>query len=282
MEKGEEKAEKSYKMDVFSLGVIIAELFLEKNIFNYSSLLDYKKGKNQKVIKEILAKIPIPSIRSLVYDMLKIDPEERIDIDDALMMFGNEIAPVTMTGFLLHFNAMVTSTEFWKSDCIIGHIYKNWIPIWKMIYGVDEKPNILYQNLGFSTVNKIILDDPFLVNNIRSIFRKNKDGIVYLDEYKRAFFPEKGNFIYEFGENDDEKKNIFNIKNNSDCSFIVINFLLQAMQNTKYESSNLVAMEMLKNFCYKLPDITKLQLVLPYFVGNLRRKSFTTKLTSIN
>ena len=54
------------------------------------------------------------------------------------------------------------------------------------------------------------------------------------------------------------------------------------MQNTKYETSNYVAMEMLRNFCVKLPDITKLQVIIPYMINNIKRSSYTTKLTSLN
>ena len=54
------------------------------------------------------------------------------------------------------------------------------------------------------------------------------------------------------------------------------------MQNTKYDSSNLVALEMVKCLSYKLDDITKLKLIIPYFVENLKRENFTTKIVSLN
>ena len=71
-------------------------------------------------------------------------------------------------------------------------------------------------------------------------------------------------------------------KNNEECAFIIINLIIQNMQNTKYETSNYVAMEMLRNFCVKLPDITKLQVIIPYMINNIKRSSYTTKLTSLN
>ena len=47
-EKGQNKDNnKNYSMDCFSVGVIIEELFLEKNLFDFSYLLNYKKGNKE-------------------------------------------------------------------------------------------------------------------------------------------------------------------------------------------------------------------------------------------
>jgi hypothetical protein len=54
------------------------------------------------------------------------------------------------------------------------------------------------------------------------------------------------------------------------------------MKNVKYETTNLVAMEMVKNISNKLPDIFILKNIIPHFVDNLSRKSYTTKITSLN
>ena len=66
--------------------------------------------------------------------MIKVDPNERITIKDALDRFSNEICSITMTGFLLHFNTIINSTVFWKPDLVIGFIYRYWISLWKMIF----------------------------------------------------------------------------------------------------------------------------------------------------
>jgi phosphoinositide-3-kinase regulatory subunit 4 len=68
IEKGEYKDnDKYYSMDIFSLGVIIAELFLEQNLFDFSSLLNYKKGNKELFnIDEILIKISNEKLRKLI------------------------------------------------------------------------------------------------------------------------------------------------------------------------------------------------------------------------
>ena len=282
LDKGETAGDntKTFPMDVFSVGVIIAELFLEKNIFDFPQLLNYKKKNNKFFnIDEVLIKIP-ENIRNLIKDMITINPAERITIKDALDRFSNEICPITMTGFLLHFNTLINSTGFWKPDLIIGFIYRYWISLWKMIFGPDDTPAILYQNLNLAIINKIILENPLMQNYFSGKFIKNENSeYLYLKNYKLFFDPDSGT-INEIGMN--ELKEKYDKNNNKDCVFILINFLLQNMQFTKYDSTNLVALEMVKCLCFKLDDITKLKLIIPYFVENLRRDNYTTKLVSLN
>ena len=65
---------------------------------------------------------------------------------------------------------MINSTNFWKPDLIIGHVYRNWDPINKMIYGPSFVTPKLYQHLNLEIANKIILEDPFYkVNSANSI-----------------------------------------------------------------------------------------------------------------
>ena len=275
LDKGETIDEKkTFSMDVFSVGLIIAELFLEKNIFDFSSLLNYKKNNiDYDKIEDLLGKIP-KQICDIIKDMIKINPEERITIKEALQRFSNEVCPITMTGFLLHFNAIVNSTIFWKPDLIIGFIYRYWSALWKMMFGPEDEPSMLYQHLNLSIINKIILE-----NNFSGKFTKKDDNYLFLNNYKLFFDIDSGN-IKEKEMND--LKNLYDKNHNFECVYIIINFLIQNLQNTKYDSSNLVALEMLKYLSYKLDDITKLKLIIPYFVENLKRENYTTKVVTLN
>ena len=281
LEKGENvDRNKTFSMDVFSVGLIIAELFLEKNIFDFPQLLNYKKRNiDYDKIDELLSKIP-ENICKIIKGMIKIKPEERITIKEALNEFSKEICPITMTGFLLHFNVIVNSTIFWKPDLVIGFIYRYWIPLWKMMFGPDDPPSILYQHLNLAIINRIILENPFIQNYFSWKFTKKEDNEhIYLNNYKLFFEADSGN-INEKGMA--ELKEKYDKNNNKDCAFIIINFLLQNMQNTKYDSTNLVALEMVKCLSNKLDDITKLKLIIPYFVENLKRDNYTTKIVSLH
>ena len=269
--------QKTFSMDVFSAGVIIAELFLERNLFDFESLLNYKKGiKNN--IDEILLKIQQKNIRELIYKMITINPDERIDIIEGLKIFSFEICPKPMTHFLFHFNSIITSTKFWRPDLIIGHLYRFWNPIWKIIFGINEEPIPLQQNLNYAIINKIILEDPFSLIGSNTIFSLNKEKILCIGDYELIFNTENGKINKKYLEYEDEDEE----KNNKNCIFIIINYILEAMQYTKFDTTNLVAMEMLNVISKKLDDIMKLQLILPYFISNLKRKKYIIQLKSLN
>ena len=274
--------EKTFAMDVFSLGVIIAELFIEKNIFRFSSMINYKKG-NTKLfdIEEYLKKIKNEKIKQLIYKMIKINPDERINIEDALDFFREEICPITMKGFLIHLNLIINNTIFWQPDLIIGYIYRYWNPIWKMIFGPEDKPIPLNNKLNLEIINLIILKNPINVNSTKSLLKKDENEVSYYDKNKFIINILTNQLIIN-NNNDNPTENIFEKNNNKDCVLIIINFLVKNMKNVKYESSNLAAMEMVKNLSSKLPDIFNLKNIIPYLVDNLERKSYTTKLISVN
>ena len=273
-----ETDEKNSAMDIFSLGLVIAELFLEKNIFDFPYLLNYKKGELTQIeLQELLKGISNEKIKCIILDMIKIDPKERITIENALKRFAEEVCPMTMTGFLFHLNLIINKTVFWKPDLIIGFLYRYWDTIWKLLYGPNTIAERLFQRINFPIINTLIAASPITTNIRNSLFKKDQKGIYSIDDYNLLFNPIDGKINFEVKD-----ENIFKEKNNEECVFIIINYLLQNMQNTKYETSNYVAMEMLKNFCIKLPDIMKLQLIIPYFISNIRRSCYTTKLTSLN
>ena len=270
------------EMDIFSLGVIIAELFIEKNIFTFSSMLNYKKGKKDLFdIEEYLKKIKNQKIKKLIYEMIKIEPSQRINIKLALDYFSKEICPIAMKGFLIHFNMIINNTIFWKPDLIIGYIYKYWNSIWKMIFGENDIPLPLKKKLNLEIINQIILNNPINQNPSKSILKTDKNAFYY-GENKLILNIANGELLIDEINNNEDKKILFEKNDNKGCVLILINYLVKNMKNVKYETSNIAAMEMVKNLSSKLPDIFKLKNIIPYFVDNLARKSYTTKLTSLN
>lgn len=279
IERGEKRDDnKSESMDVFSLGVIIAELFIEKNMFNFSSLLNYKKGNNDIIdVDKFLLEIENEKIRKLIYDMIKIEPEERINISDALNFFANEICPISMKGYIFQFNAMINSSIFWKPDLYVGHMYRYWVQIWKCLFGIDSEPEPLFQHLNLEIANKILLNDPFEKTS-RSVFKNNEKGELFVDEFKLNFYPKNGKIISELYEN----KNIFKENENEKCVFIIIDYLLQAMEFSKYDSSKLLAMEMVRNLSKRVDDLSKLRLIIPYYITELKEQNYLIKISALN
>jgi len=281
IERGEKRDDnKSEPMDIFSLGVIIAELFIEKNLFNFSSLLNYKKGNNELVdVDKMLSEIENEKIRKLIYDMIKIDLEERINISDALNYFTNEICPISMKGYLFQFNAMVNSSIFWKPDLYVGHMYRYWASIWKCLFGIESEPEPLFQHLNLEIANKILLNDPFAkTNTSRSVFKNNEKNELFVEGFKLNFYPKNGKIVSELFEN----KNIFIENENEKCVFIIIDYLLQAMEYSQYDSSKLLAMEMVRNLSKRVDDISKLKLIIPYYITKLKGQNYLIKISALN
>lgn len=70
-------------MDVFSVGCVIAELFLESPVFTLSSLFRYRGGEITFAKKQ-LEKIGDPELEELIMHMISIDPNSRYTADDYL------------------------------------------------------------------------------------------------------------------------------------------------------------------------------------------------------
>lgn len=65
-------------MDVFSLGCVIAELFLEETVFDLSKLIQYKKGKFDP--SSVIGTISDEGIRRMITDCIQLEPENRPSI----------------------------------------------------------------------------------------------------------------------------------------------------------------------------------------------------------
>ncbi|KAG0139941.1 hypothetical protein CROQUDRAFT_693502 [Cronartium quercuum f. sp. fusiforme G11] len=78
-----DKARVTQAMDVFSLGCVIGELFLEGNSpFTLSQMFNYKSGEYD--IEPCLRSIEDERIRNLVRSMIQLNPEDRLTFDEYL------------------------------------------------------------------------------------------------------------------------------------------------------------------------------------------------------
>ena len=73
----------TWAMDIFSVGCVIAELFLEAPIFSLSQLFQYR-GHEYDPVATHLSKIQDESIRELVTHMVQLDPNSRLSAEDYL------------------------------------------------------------------------------------------------------------------------------------------------------------------------------------------------------
>lgn len=65
------------KMDMFSLGCVLAEFYSDNFLFDLAGLLSYKEGKRDR-IEEALDKIQNTYIRDIVENLINLDPDNRM------------------------------------------------------------------------------------------------------------------------------------------------------------------------------------------------------------
>ncbi|KAK1270728.1 Shaggy-related protein kinase kappa [Acorus gramineus] len=86
-------------MDIFSLGCVIAELFLEgQPLFELSQLLAYRRGQYDP--SQHLEKIPDSGIRKMIHHMIQLDPELRLSCECYLQSYAPVVFPSYFSSFL--------------------------------------------------------------------------------------------------------------------------------------------------------------------------------------
>lgn len=251
-------------MDIFSAGAVIAELFLEDMLFDHPKLLLYKNGKFN--MESLLSKINDRNLENILLKMMTVNPKERIELGECLKYFAEEICPISFSRMLIQINSLIIKQNYWKPDKRIGLIYKHWKQIWKVLYGLDSEAPELNHNLNHQILNELILDNPF--------------SFYSLDNYQTLFDLKNDKSLNEEAMSFPLSK--FKEKNNSDCSLILVHLILTSILNASYSSSKIVAMEILRAFSIKLPDILKIQLIIPYLVKLLKDTSILVRITAMN
>ncbi|KAK1551170.1 hypothetical protein Q3G72_031342 [Acer saccharum] len=89
-------------MDIFAVGCVIAELFLEgQPLFELSQLLAYRRGQYDP--SQPLEKIPDTGIRKMVLHMIQLEPELRLSAENYLQNYAAVVFPTYFSPFLHNF-----------------------------------------------------------------------------------------------------------------------------------------------------------------------------------
>nr|XP_011468738.1 PREDICTED: probable serine/threonine-protein kinase vps15 [Fragaria vesca subsp. vesca] len=90
-------------MDIFAVGCVIAELFLEgQPLFELSQLLAYRRGQYDP--SQLLEKIPDFGIRKMILHMIQLEPELRLAADSYLQEYTTIVFPSYFSPFLHNFH----------------------------------------------------------------------------------------------------------------------------------------------------------------------------------
>ncbi|KAL6502690.1 hypothetical protein OROHE_024343 [Orobanche hederae] len=93
-------------MDIFAVGCVIAELFLEgRPLHELSQLLAYRRGQYDPT--QHLEKIPDSGIRKMILHMIQLDPESRCSAESYLQNNAGFVFPCYFSPFLHKFYSLL-------------------------------------------------------------------------------------------------------------------------------------------------------------------------------
>lgn len=99
------------EMDIFSLGCVIAELFLEgSHIFSLAQLFKYRRGE----YTPSFAGIENENVKKMVASMISLNPDDRLTASEYLQQWKHRIFPDYFYTFLHEFMSAVSSTTVQK------------------------------------------------------------------------------------------------------------------------------------------------------------------------
>ncbi|MCJ1311836.1 Serine/threonine-protein kinase [Agyrium rufum] len=238
----------TWAMDVFSVGCVIAELFLEAPFLSLSQLFKYRKGDWDPQMSH-LSKIDDLDIREMVSHMIQVEPESRYSAEEYLNFWRRKAFPEYFYSFLHQYMGLVTdpssgrtpvnpeSTNFGDADERIDRVY----------YDFDK----ISYFLGFEN-DKVTVPVPV---------KQTQEDILYLQSssgLKKSREPDA-----------------------DDGTLIFLTLVMSSLRNTARSAARLHACDLLLAFGRRITDEAKLDRVLPYFVNLLADRSDTVRIAAL-
>ncbi|KAJ1289758.1 hypothetical protein BS78_02G188700 [Paspalum vaginatum] len=118
-------------MDIFSLGCVLAELFLEgQSLFEFSQLLSYRRGQYDPI--HTLEKIQDAGIRDMILHMIQLDPKKRLPCRGYLQKYESVVFPLYFSKFLHKFFSDIVPLD---SDARVEKTQENFEKIHAIMMG---------------------------------------------------------------------------------------------------------------------------------------------------
>ncbi|KAL8958845.1 MAG: hypothetical protein Q9193_004173 [Seirophora villosa] len=246
----------TWAMDVFSVGCVIAELFLESPVFSLSQLYKYRKGEFDPTFS-FLAKIQDDDVRDLVKHMIQLDPESRYAADEYLNFWRRKVFPEYFYSFLHQYMGLITDPSsgrspvlpetgnFGEADDRIDRVYLDFDKISYFLGYENENGNSsAVPHGGERALDEMIpvqVDIPNNRHSATSDGRRPKD----------------------------------------DGTLIFLTLVVSSLRNTARGTSRLRACDLMLAFAERITDEAKLDRVLPYVTSLLNDKSEIVKAAAV-
>ena len=245
----------TWAMDVFSVGCVIAELFLESPIFSLSQLYKYRKGEYDPEYG-YLNKIQDKDVRELVSHMIQLEPESRYSAEEYLNFWRRKAFPEYFYSFLHQYMGLITDPSSGRAP-------------------------VLPETANFGEAD----------DRIDRVFH-DFDKISYFLGYETGqppdsadveFYGDSGGLIPLQVDLPNNRHRATNIgkKPVDDGSLIFLTLVVSSLRNTARATARLRACELMLAFAERITDEAKLDRVLPYVVALLNDCADIVKVAAI-
>jgi phosphoinositide-3-kinase regulatory subunit 4 len=247
--------EVTWAMDIFSVGCVIAELFLESPIFSLSQLFRYRQHEYDPTHSQ-LSKIQDPYIREIVISMIHLDPNRRYQADEYLNLWNGKAFPSYFYGFLQQYMHSITdpssgrkpvtttSEHLGEPDDRIEQIYNDFDKISVLLEGNDGVEHTKPEHVPLKPNAKLF---PLTVD---------------IPNYQHQATPTPSLSV-------------------DDGNLIFLTIVVSCIRGTARASSRLRGFELLLAFAERLTDEAKLDRVVPYVATLLQDKSDQVKIGAL-
>jgi phosphoinositide-3-kinase regulatory subunit 4 len=256
---GEEAIGKSpinWSMDIFSVGCVIAELFLESPIFNLSQLFKYRANKEYNPELSQLNRIADKDIRDMVAHMISIDPQARYNAEEYLKFWKDKAFPGYFYSFLHQYMHLITDPSSGRSPLTSSK---------ENLGEADERIDRLYADfdkvsyfLGYDGPQKGFGSPENLMNTDNRLLPLQIDIA--------------GN---RHTASTDTKRP------SDDGTLLFLTTAVGCLKTTARTNARLKACDLLLAFAERLTDEAKLDRILPYLMSMLPDRSDVVKVAAL-
>ncbi|KNG47149.1 ARM repeat-containing protein [Stemphylium lycopersici] len=245
----------NWAMDVFSVGCVIAELFLEAPIFSLSQLFKYRQGEYNPEHAH-LSKIQDTSIRELILHMIQVDPNSRMTAEDYLTHWKGKVFPTYFYGFLQQYMYSITDPSSGRKPVTTGaeHLGEPDERIDQVFSDYDKISHLLSNEEGKEPTRPEI-SPPKPNAKLFPLF-------VNIPNYQHQASPARSLAI-------------------DDGNLVFLTIVVSCLRGTARASARVRGLELLLAFSERLTDEAKLDRVVPYVAQLLVDKSEQVKIAAL-
>lgn len=235
----------NWSMDMFSVGCVIAEIFLEGPIFSLSQIFKYRSGEYSPEHAH-LNKIDDPEVRAMIMNMIDLDPEKRYSAEQHLSFYKSKIFPEYFYSFLHDYMHDLTETT-----SVTGQLTLET----DLLSESDRRIDKVHQDFD-KLAYFLGYDDRSQVEQSPTR-TKSRGGIINGSTELTSLAPHDGTVLF-------------------------LSVVTSGVRNTAKASAKLKACDLMARFADRLPDEVKLDRILPYVVPLISDKSDAVKVACLN